>query len=313
MPDLKILDRLNSTEIDWLLGRLSKQEYLRNLGFTPFPWQEAILNSNSKHIIINAARQSGKSTITSTDPCWLGKFTKDTLSIVLAPTEEQAKEDIEKIKAFIAIDEDYPANDPTETHIRIEGKIRTKVKVARQTARGTSKPALVILDEASQIDDSIYSQVVLPMFTNSPDGREILLSTPFGKRGFFYEIFTNREPNDPWERYEIRSPWEPVETEHGYDLVPYMGGDEAAYQAERAKQGIKAWFSPLHRNYNSQLHFLSRMGVRTYRQEFCCEFVETEETVFAYSDINAAFEAQPKEEVIDFKLAVDDKIEVLNL
>ena len=123
---------------------------------------------------------------------------------------------------------------------------------ATQSARGKSRPAVVILDEASQIEDLIYTEVVTPMFTNN-DGRLILLSTPYGKRGFFHDIFCNPRPNDRWERHEVRSPWQPVQTPNGLDLIPYMNGDEKAYQEERAKKGIKAWFSPQHRNYEEQL------------------------------------------------------------
>ena len=313
MPDLNSFDGLNNDNIDWLIGRLSRQEYVRLLGFNPFPWQDAILNSKSKHIVINAARQGGKSTITAADPCWIAKYMEKSLAIVIAPTEEQSKEDIDKIKAFIALDGTYPPHRPSETHIFLDNKSKIKVKIARQTARGASKPELVILDEASQIEDNIYSEVVLPMFTDNPEGREILLSTPYGKRGFFYDVFTNREPDDPWERFEIRSPWEPVETEHGLDLVLFMGGNEKAYQELRAREGIKAWFSPRHSNYAQQRHFLSRMGIRKYRQEFCCEFVETEDTVFSYNDIKAAFEQQKDDEIIDFSVAVDEQIEVLQL
>ena len=280
---------LSKDDARWLLGYLSKLDYIQNLGFEPFDWQKAILNSTGRRIIINAARQSGKSTITSTDPCWIAKYRDNSLSIVLAPTESQSQDDMRKIQSFIRQDSTYPQYDPASTHVNVrENRSIISVVPATQSARGKSCPAVVILDEASQIDDLIYTEVVTPMFTDNP-GRLILLSTPYGKSGFFYDIFNNPRPNDPWERYEIRSPWQPIQKPNGLDLIPYMGGDEKAYQAERAKKGIKAWFSPRHWNYEEQLEKLFDMGIRKYKQEYCCEFVETESSVFSYDEIEMMF------------------------
>ena len=285
-----------STNLAYVIGGRRKGYYVRQLQFNPFPWQDAILNSTGRRIIINAARQSGKSTITSADPCWTAKYEPDSLSIVLAPTESQSQDDMEKIQRFISMDNSYPEYYPAATHVKVSNGSKIRVVPATQSARGKSRPKIVILDEASQINDLIYTEVVLPMFTNNP-GRLILLSTPYGKTGFFYDIFNNPRPNDPWERYEIRSPWEPVQTPSGVDLIPYMDGDEKAYQAERAKKGIMAWFSPQHRNYDEQLEKLYDMGIRKYKQEYCCEFVETESSVFAYNEIERMFSGQEEKVV----------------
>ena len=273
----------------WFTGRLSKIDYIKGLDFDPFPWQEAILNSKCRRIIINAARQSGKSTITSTDPCWIAKYRDKSLSIVLAPTESQSQDDMRKIQQFIRRDPYYPKYDPASTHVNVrENESLISVVPATQSARGKSQPAVVILDEASQIEDLIYTEVVTPMFTAN-DGRLILLSTPYGKKGFFFDIFNNPRPNDPWERYEVRSPWQPIQTPNGLDLIPYMDGNEKAYQEERAKHGIRAWFSPRHYDYEEQLEKLFDMGIRKYQQEYCCEFVETETSVFSYDEVSRMF------------------------
>lgn len=279
----------------WLTGRLFKIDYIKGLGFDPFPWQEAILESKCRRIIINAARQSGKSTITSTDPCWIAKYRDKSLSIVLAPTESQSQDDMRKIQQFIRRDPYYPKYDPASTHVNVrENESLISVVPATQSARGKSQPAVVILDEASQIEDLIYTEVVTPMFTAN-DGRLILLSTPYGKKGFFFDIFNNPRPNDPWERYEVRSPWQPIQTPNGLDLIPYMDGDEKAYQEERAKKGIRAWFSPRHYDYEEQLEKLFDMGIRKYQQEYCCEFVETETSVFSYDEISRMFSGKRPE------------------
>lgn len=307
---LTAYDEQKQAYIDWIIGWKSRQRYVRFMGFQPFSWQDVVLASDSPRIIINAARQSGKSTITSTYPCWTAKYVYKSLSIVLAPTESQSQDDMEKVQEFILCDSTYPQHDPpAATHVKVnETRSRIRVVPATQSARGKSKPNVVILDEASQIEDIIYTEVVKPMFTDNP-GRLILLSTPHGKRGFFFDIFNNPRPKDPWERYEIRSPWEPVETPHGLDLVPYMDGDEQAYQAERAKYGIKAWFSPRHRNYDEQLENLYDMGIRKYKQEYCCEFVEEEANVFSYSEIEKMFSSKAPADPDDIQKAKPDTID----
>ena len=63
------------------------------------------------------------------------------------------------------------------------------------TTRGYT-PALVILDEASRADEGLLA-AMLPSISES-DGDLMLLSTPAGRRGFFYECWT--DDTQPWER-----------------------------------------------------------------------------------------------------------------
>jgi hypothetical protein len=60
-----------------------------------------------------------------------------------------------------------------------------------QTVRGFSGVSLLIIDEAAQVDEDLY-HAVRPMLAVS-DGRLILLSTPFGQRGFFWDTWKNKE------------------------------------------------------------------------------------------------------------------------
>ena len=58
--------------------------------------------------------------------------------------------------------------------------------------------SLLILDEAARVDDALY-HAVRPMLAVS-GGALMMLSTPFGRRGVFYEEWVDGEG---WERYEI--------------------------------------------------------------------------------------------------------------
>src|SRR5262249_5879589 len=66
------------------------------------------------------------------------------------------------------------------------------------TIRGFSRAALLLIDEAAQVQDDLYRSV-RPMLAVRR-GRLVCLSTPFGQRGFFFREWNS--PN-PWRRFRI--------------------------------------------------------------------------------------------------------------
>jgi hypothetical protein len=66
------------------------------------------------------------------------------------------------------------------------------------TVRGYSGVDLLVIDEASRVQDELYYSV-RPMLAVS-GGRLIALTTPFGKRGFFHAAWTE---GTEWERIKI--------------------------------------------------------------------------------------------------------------
>jgi hypothetical protein len=66
------------------------------------------------------------------------------------------------------------------------------------TSRGFAGAALVILDEAARIEDDIFASV-LPMVAS--DGAIWALSTPWGQRGWFYDL--HQEVANGWQRHRI--------------------------------------------------------------------------------------------------------------
>jgi hypothetical protein len=270
---------------------LSPLEYIRGLTFQPFPWQEAILESSHKRIVINGARQSGKSTLVSGLPCWVAKYQDRSLSIIVAATEKQAVEDMEKIKDFIAKDDRYPKiiRDSDSMLEFNNGSRILVVPATEKAARGYSNPDIIILDEASRIEDPVYRSGIRPMLTDNPKCVLLAISTPNGRDGFFYRAWQS----DRWEKYEIRAPWEPGVID--WALVDAI--KEKDYKKNRAAKGIRAWYSPRHRDREEQEENLEEMGPREYLQEYCCEFVEPEGQVFKYNEITGLFtsDVQPME------------------
>jgi hypothetical protein len=67
------------------------------------------------------------------------------------------------------------------------------------TIRGLSAVDLLVIDEAARCDEDLLV-AVRPMLATS-NGRLIMLSTPFGKRGFFYEAWT--KGGEDWHRTRV--------------------------------------------------------------------------------------------------------------
>ena len=124
-------------------------------------------------------------------------------------------------------------------------------RFGRKTIRGLSAD-LIVVDEAAQVSDALFN-TALPMVI-ARSGRIIALSTPFGKRGFFYKACT--ASGSRWTQIKI--------TAEGSALI----GPE---ELEEARQT----YDP---------HW--------YRQEFLCEFLGDSTQYFDSELIAAAFDPQ---------------------
>jgi phage FluMu gp28-like protein len=71
---------------------------------------------------------------------------------------------------------------------------------AEANLRGFSAPSMVIIDEASRCDDNLFYSLKPMMAVGN--GKLILLSSPFGRRGFFFDVWTNGEN---WERFTVKA------------------------------------------------------------------------------------------------------------
>ncbi len=123
-----------------------------------------------------------------------------------------------------------------------------------QTVRGFSNVALLICDEAATCEDSLFF-AIKPMLAVS-GGRIILLSTPRGKRGFFFDVWS--EGGGDWMRTKITA-----------DQCPRI----APEWLEREKAAMPSFW---------------------FKQEYLCEFCETIDSVFSYDDIHAAIDPNVK-------------------
>ena len=283
-------------EFEDMMYTLSPIRYARSIGLDPYEWQHDVVTSENRFIAINGARRGGKSFIISFEPCHEARFNPGSVTLITAPTEAQAVEDMRFVRGFMARDPNYPEiTRSSDRQIELCNGSRVIVMPATEvSARGYPNPNKLIVDEAAFIMKVIFEDCLIPMLNGNPTCRMLTISSPHGKSGdpgrFFYEIFQDSN----FDRFEIRAPFD-IDPNDASNLVPAVS--EKVYRARKAKDGIRAYYSPRHTNYEEQLFALSKQGVLKYSQNQLGLFVEPEDQVFSYDEIERMFE-RGKERVI---------------
>lgn len=164
--------------------------------------QKKILDPNNKRVIINCHRQWGKSTISSLLCFHRALFYPKSLCLLVAPSLRQSSENFRKISdALEAISPKPELEEDTKLTLKFSNGSRIiSLPGSQKTVRGFTAPDLVIIDEDAQAEDDLFG-ALLPMLTNSPDGRLILASTPWGQRGHFYKIWIEGGPE--WLKIKV--------------------------------------------------------------------------------------------------------------
>ncbi|HNU72161.1 MAG TPA: hypothetical protein PKL48_10700, partial [Thermodesulfobacteriota bacterium] len=160
------------------------------LGYHPDSWQADLLRSRSKKIILNCSRQSGKSTTCAALGLHESIYRRPSFGLVIAPTQDQSSELMMKFDEFrgaVELPSDYLSTD-TKLAVKFANANRFVARPgSEKSARSFSAVTLLLEDEASRVLDDLYN-TVRPMLAVS-NGRHILMSTPFGKRGHFFRIW----------------------------------------------------------------------------------------------------------------------------
>jgi hypothetical protein len=165
------------------------------------PWQVDLLNSRDQRVLLNCARQSGKSTTVAAMAMHTVMAEPNSLVLLLSPSLRQSLELFRKVRqAERALEHPLAQVKSTATELEFDNGSRIVCLPANEeTIRCFSRVALLIIDEASRVADDIYS-AVRPMLAVS-NGRLICLSTPYGKRGFFYREWHDRLAT--WRRVRV--------------------------------------------------------------------------------------------------------------
>jgi hypothetical protein len=241
-----------SRDLELALDRVA---FAEALGLDPDPWQRDLLRSSSERVILNCSRQSGKSTMTAVITLHRALYHPGSLILCLAPALRQSQELFGKVLGFYR-DLGRPVSPQAERKLSLQLENGSRIVTlpgTEKTIRGFSGTALLVLDEAARVADELYF-AVKPMLAVS-GGALMMMSTPYGKRGVFFEEWTGA---GGWERYEVPA-----------DKCPRI--TEEFLEEERAS--LPPW---------------------VYRQEYECSFEETEDQVFTTDLIDRAVTSEVK-------------------
>lgn len=227
------------------------------LNFALDPWQadlvRKLVSGEAKRVIATCSRQSGKSATAATLATWMAIYLPGSLTLLLAPTLRQSTELYTKSATFLRTVPGIRLAQDSATACKLSNGSRV-VSLPGEAAgiRGFSAPTLVVVDEAAFVpEDGGLFDAVLPMLAVS-NGALLLLSTPNGRQGFFYNV---------WE--DASSDWLPFRV--SWDQCPR----------------ITPAFIDEQRRIN---------GPRYVAVEFCCEFAEHGGQFFADEDIRAVLD-----------------------
>lgn len=182
-----------------LLHALDPVAWARDaLSFDAEPWQCDVLRSRAPRVGLNCCRQAGKSTIAAALALHTALHRPGALVLILAPSLRQSGELFRKLQGFLSQLPTRPelAEENASTIALAGGSRIACVPASESTSRGYSNPALVILDEASRIEDEVIA-TVRPMLANG-GGRLLMLSTPNGQRGAFFAAYTDHRADWAW-------------------------------------------------------------------------------------------------------------------
>lgn len=174
--------------------------FAQSVGYNSDPWQGEVLRSTAKRVLLNCCRQSGKSTTMGVLAVHTAVYVPDSLVLLLSPALRQSQELFRKaLDVYHAAGGPVPADAETALRLELQNGSRIVSLPGKETTiRGYSGVRLLVVDEASRVPDELYFSI-RPMLAVS-GGRLLAPSTPFGKRGWWYEACTE---GIGWERYEI--------------------------------------------------------------------------------------------------------------
>jgi hypothetical protein len=196
------------------------------------------------------SRQSGKSLTGAALALREALLRPGSLVLLLSPTQRQSgelyKDKVRRL--YNALDRPVAAVQETQLTMELANGSRViALPGEEETIRGYSGVALLVIDEAARVPDALYYSI-RPMLAVSR-GLLVALSTPFGRRGWFYEEWRG---GGPWERVKVTA-----------DRCPRITPGFLA--EERASLG-EHWFS----------------------QEYLLEFRDVVDSLFRQEDIDAA-------------------------
>jgi hypothetical protein len=211
--------------------------------------QRAVLTALPHRLLLCCSRQWGKSTLGAVAAVHHAYCFSGAEIVALSPSGRQSAELVRKARRLAS-----------RMGLRLRGDGQNRISLlfpngsrivglpaSEETVRGFSAVSLMLVDEAALVPDDLY-EAVKPMLATT-DGSLWLMSTPRGRRGFFYREWMHG--GDGCVRVEAPA------TECA--RIP-----ERFLEEEREKK-----------------------GERLFGQEYLCQFLQSEDCLFRQEDLDA--------------------------
>ena len=223
--------------------------------FDLYPFQEKTLSElqNHRYTIVLKGRQLGLSTLTAGYALWKMMFTNDYKVLVIATTQDVAKELVMKVQIMY---ENLPvwirktAQAGVFNKLELTFKNGSSIKAVSSNEKSARSPSisLLLVDECAFIDkfEDIWTAA---QATLSTGGDCVLLSTPNGQGNLFYKLWIGATEG---KKEEDMEPFNPIKLR--WDVHPDHDVKWAASQKEK-------------------------LGVRQFAQEHDCDFIASGHTV----------------------------------
>jgi hypothetical protein len=221
-------------------------------GIVPDAWQASLLRDRPRRSLLLCSRQSGKSTVTALMALWTAIFEAPALVVLFSPSQRQSAELFRSVMQFHSKLEGAPKLN-SESVLKAEMENGSRILAlpgTERTVRGYANAGLVVIDEAARVEDELIAAVRPMLATSEGGGRLIALTTPAGKRGWFFEAWIGAEN---WTRVRV--------TAEDCPRISQEFLDEE----------------------------LRELGAQRYSEEYGLQFLDADESVFPSSIIDGAF------------------------
>jgi hypothetical protein len=171
-----------------------------DVGLTLDQWQAQLMRNAARRVLLLCARQTGKSTTCALIAIATSISQPLALVLLISPSQRQSGELFKTVIGNLR-------RLPGAPQIKAESALRCELENGsriialpgeERTIRGYSGATLIVIDEAARVEDELLA-AVRPMLATS-NGRLIALSTPAGKRGWFYEAWHG---DKSWHRVRV--------------------------------------------------------------------------------------------------------------
>lgn len=166
--------------------------------FKTYPFQDDCVTDFNKHRfnVVLKSRQLGLSTVTAMYAVWMALYHRDKNILIIATKQAVAQNIVKKVKTAIAALPSWlilpKIKTSTKTWVEFDNGSSIKSIPTSEDAGRSEALSLLIIDEAAWIRN--FAELWTGLYpTLSTGGRAIVLSTPNGMGGQYYDLYAGAE------------------------------------------------------------------------------------------------------------------------